>query len=251
MAITANRDLKRYVDQELRSYGVAASQHIWKGALLGIERTTGYVRNLVAGDVFAGVAYEEIDNSAGAAAAKNVRCYTQGDFILAVNNATQASAGSLVFALDNEVTGTSTSQGASHCGILLGMISASQGIVRIEPMNVPRIEHALDIVLVSSTGGATTNPVMITQRAIKITGAQVSFNSIPNSGNLDVGTDNSDPDEVIDAFNLATLTPNTPAALTPVSRDVAKNVRLWAKVGQATTTAGTGGILSVRYIELP
>jgi hypothetical protein len=251
MALTANRDLKRYVDQELRSYAVAASQHIWKGALLGIERSTGYVRNLVAGDVFAGVAYEEMDNSSGSGAAKNVRLYTQGDFILTVNNATQALAGSLVFALDSETTGLTSSQGASHCGMLLGMVSASQGIVRIDPMKVSQIEHALEVPLVSSTSGATTNPVMITQRAIKIVSVQVSFNTVPNSGALDVGTDNSDPDEVIDAFNLATLTAHTPSLLTPFSRDVAKNLRVWAKVGVATTTAGVGGTLSIRYIELP
>lgn len=251
MAITANRDLKRYVDQELRSYPVAASQHIWKGALLGVERSSGNVRNLVAGDAFAGIAYEEMDNSSGSGAAKSVRAYTQGDFILTINNATQALAGSLVLALDNETTGMTSTQGASHCGTLLGMVSANLGIVRIDPLAGSQVEHALDVPLVSSTSGATTNPVMITQRAIKVVSVQVSFNTVPNSGNLDVGTGNTNPTEVISGFNLSTLTAHTPTLLTPFARDVAKNVRVWAKVGQATTTAGVGGVLSIRYIELP
>ena len=46
MALTANRELNRYVDQELRSFPVAASQHVWKGALVGVDRSTGYVQFL-------------------------------------------------------------------------------------------------------------------------------------------------------------------------------------------------------------
>jgi hypothetical protein len=119
------------------------------------------------------------------------------------------------------------------------------------PLATPGIELSVNVPLVSSTTGATTNGVLITQRAVKITSAQVSFNTVPNSGNLDVGTDNTNPTQIVSAFNLATLTAHVPANLGLVGRDAAKNVRIWARVGQATTTAGVGGLLTVRFFELP
>ncbi len=52
-------------------------------------------------------------------------------------------------------------------------------------------------------------------------------------------------------LDLSTLTDDTPAALTIVARDVAAGARVWAKVGQASSVAGVGGLLTVRYVELP
>jgi hypothetical protein len=251
MALSANRELNRYVDQELRSFPVAGAAHIYKGAIVGVERADGFARGLVAGDVFAGIAYEEIDNGAGIDGAASVRLYTQGDFIMAVTNASQSRIGGPVYATADDAASVTPAAGASYIGILVGVAGSNQGIVRIMPMAAPQVELAAHAPLASSLSAATTNPVLITQRAIKIVSAQVSFNTIPNQGNLDVGTDNSDPDEIVDAFNLAGLTAHTPAILTLAGADVAKNVRIWAKVGQASSTAGVGGVLSLRYYELP
>jgi hypothetical protein len=251
MALTANRELNRYVDQELRSFPVAAGAHIYKGVFVGVDRTTGFARNLVAGDVFAGIAYEEMDNTGGLDGAMSVRLYTQGDFILTVNGATQSWVGAPVYATANDVTSVAPPAGASYVGMLMNMTGANQGVVRIMPLANPQIERSTQTPLTSLTTGATSNPVLITQRAIKVISVQVSFNTIPNQGALDVGTDNADPDEIIDAFNLATLTAHTPAVLTIVGTDFAKNLRIWAKVGQASTTVGVGGLLSMRYFELP
>lgn len=252
MALTANRELNRYVDQELRSFPLAAAEHIWKGALLGVERSTGCVRNLVAGDLFAGVAYEEADNSAGVAGALSVRAYTQGDFILPAQSLSEDLLGSPVYALSDEaVTANPAAVGASYCGILVGVAGATEGIVRIAPLSASQIERALQVPLTSLTTAATTNPVMIAQRTIVILSVQVSFNTVPNQGLLDLGTDATDPDEIVDAFNLATLTAHTPRLLTLMSTLVQKGQRVWAKVGQASTTAGVGGMLSIRYVELP
>jgi hypothetical protein len=240
------------VDQELRTFPVAASAHIYKGALVGMERSTGFVRNLVAGDVFAGVAYEEMDNTAGASGGElSVRLYTQGDFALPVNNATQGWAGAPVFAVDNQSTTVQAQLGGSLCGTLVNVTGSNQGIVRILALAAPQAELSVSAPLASSLSGTTTNPVLITQRAIKVTSVQASFNTVPNSGNLDVGTDNTNPNQIVAAFNLATLTAHVPANLTLAGRDVAKNLRIWARVGQATTTAGVGGLLTVRFFELP
>lgn len=252
MALTANRELNRYVDQELRTFPVAAAAHVYKGALVGLERATGFVRNLVAGDVFAGVAYEEADNTAGSSGGElSVRLYTQGDFALPVNNATQALAGAPVFALDSQSTTVLAVLGGSLCGRLINVTGSNQGIVRIEPLAAPQVELSVSAALASSTSAATTNPVLITQRAIKITSVQVSFNTVPNSGNLDVGTDNTNPNQIVSGFGLSSLTAHVPANLTIAARDVAKNLRIWAKVGQASSTAGVGGVLTVRFFELP
>jgi len=251
MALTANRELNRFVDQELRSFTVAASAHVWKGALVGVERSTGHVRNLQPGDMFVGIAYEEVDNSNGAAGEVSIRLYTQGDFVLTTNNATQAWVGSAVYAVDDEVTGVLTFGGESYVGVLMAVLSTNLGIVRINPVGAKQVEFAVQVPLVSSTTQANLIPVMMTQRAIKFIGAEVSFLTVPDQGLLDVGTTVSDPDEMVNAFNLATLTSNTPTVLLPVFRDVPKGQVIWAKVGQASTTPGDGGLLSLRYLELP
>lgn len=251
MALTANRELNRYVDQELRSYPVAAAEHIYKGVFVGVQRSTGYVRNLAAGDLFAGIAYEEIDNADGADGELSVRVYTQGDFVLPVSGITQTQVGGPVFASDNEQAAGWPSPGASYLGVIVAMISASSGIVRIGPMGTWQTEHSLQTSLSSSTGGATTHAVLIPERAIMVTSARVSFSTVPDQGNLDVGTTVSDPDEMVDAFDLSGLAANAPTTLALEGRTFAAGAPLYAKVGQASSTAGDGGVLSLRYVELP
>jgi hypothetical protein len=251
MALTASRDLNRYVDQELRTFPVAASERVWKGALVGVERTTGSVRNLVAGDLFAGIAYEEVDNSDGGNAEKMIRLYTQGDFVLPAYNASQAWVGAPVYAIADDATSVISLTGASYCGILISVTGSGTGIIRIQPLAASQTERSLQVPLASSTSGATTNPVLVTERAIKIISLVVSFITAPDQGNLDIGTDASDPDEIVNAFDLSTLAPQTPTTPTLGGRDVDKNMHVWAKVGQASSTAGVGGLLSLRYVELP
>jgi hypothetical protein len=251
MALTASRELNRFVDQELRSFSVAAAAKVFKGAIVGVERSTGHVRNLQAGDTFAGIAYEEVDNTNGSAGEVSVRLYTQGDFVLTTNGATQTWVGSAIYAVDDEATTVSPSQGASFVGVLMAVLGTNLGIVRIMPVGAQQVEHALQIPLVSSTSQASMVPVMVTQRAIKVMSVEVSFLTVPDQGLLDVGTTVADPDELVNAFNLATLASNVATLLVPVLRDIAKGQVVWAKVGQASATAGDGGLLSLRYVEVP
>ena len=134
--ITQNRELSRYIDQELRTLPVAAAMRIYKGALIGIQPGTGFARNLVAGDRFAGIAYEEIDNRDGSAGGEQfIRAYTQGDFVLPVIDALQECCGDPVYATDNESL-CLYREGApinSYAGILIARTGANQGIVRILP----------------------------------------------------------------------------------------------------------------------
>lgn len=251
MALTSNRELNRYVDQELRAYGVASGAQIYKGAYVGVERTSGYVRNLQPGDSFAGIAYEEVDNSVGSGGEQTARVYTQGDFVLPAVSISQSLAGSPVYALDSETITVLPTAGSSFVGVLLAPVSANLAIVRLLPVGAQSIELAVNIPLTSSTSAANTHSVFLPQRAIRVISAQVSFRTVPDQGLFDVGTVPADPDEMVDAFALNTLVANTPVVLPLVTRTFAASQPIYAKVGQATTTAGQGGMLSIRYVEMP
>ena len=132
MALAANREVDRYVDQELRSFPVKASAHVYKGALVG--HNGGYARGLVAADPFLGVAYEEADNSAGSDGDKDVRVYTIGDFDLALSGAAVTNLDDLVYAsADGTLTFTSTSN--SFVGRCVGVPSSGRIVLRLEGFN--------------------------------------------------------------------------------------------------------------------
>lgn len=134
MALSANRDVDRYVDQELRTLPVKASTHIYKGALVGLDG--GYARGLVAADGFVGVAYEEADNSSGSDGDKVVRVFTMGDFEHALSSASRANNGSSVYASDDE-TLTLTASGNSLVGHQIDSPSANKIVLRINTTPSP------------------------------------------------------------------------------------------------------------------
>ncbi len=144
MALTASRNVENYVDQALRTLRVAASSKIFRGALIGLN-STGFARGLVAGDSFQGIAYEEKDNSAGAAGALTVRVLTIADIEHAVSGAAQADVGRPVFASADD-TLTFVSAGNSYVGIAQDFVSSGLAIIRIDPNGalVKTITHAVE-----------------------------------------------------------------------------------------------------------
>ncbi|UCE60485.1 MAG: hypothetical protein JSU63_01805 [Phycisphaerales bacterium] len=130
MALSANRDVDHYIDQELRSFQVAASAHIFKGAFVGLSG--GYARPLTAGDPWVGIAYEEMNNSSGADGDLSVRVYTTGDFGLTLSGATVSSIGRPVFASADD-TLTFTGAGNSYVGIVQDVVATNEIILRIDP----------------------------------------------------------------------------------------------------------------------
>ena len=130
MALSANRDVDHYVDQELRSFAVAAGEHIYKGAFVGLS-SGGYAQALTAGDLFIGVAYEEADNSSGSAGDASVRIYTLGDFRHALSGAAITNLGDAVYAsADDTLTFTSTSN--SYVGCAVDVPSSGEIVLRLE-----------------------------------------------------------------------------------------------------------------------
>jgi hypothetical protein len=132
MALSANRDVDRYVDQELRSFKVAAGAHIYKGGFVGLN--SGYARALSAGDQCVGIAYEEANNASGAAGAISVRVYTQGDFLHTLTGAAVTNIGDAVYAsADDTLTFTSTNN--SLVGVCVDVPEANKIILRLNPFN--------------------------------------------------------------------------------------------------------------------
>ena len=82
---------------------VIASDIIYEGAAVGESVSTGTARPLVAADTFLGFAAENVDNSTGAAAAKNVKLITAGSVWLTVTNGDNINdVGDTVYASDED-----------------------------------------------------------------------------------------------------------------------------------------------------
>lgn len=251
MSLVASRDIPRFVDQELRTHPVKAGEMIFRGAFVSVDRSTGAIRPLVSGDLFAGIAYEEVDNISGADGEKSCRVYTAGDFRHAVTGATAPAKGRPVFAIADDTLNLSASTSGSYVGALVDVLPGGDCIIRIDPLATSQVVHSVSAPLASLTTAATTNPILIVPRAIVVLSAQCVFNTKPDAGLLDVGWTNSDPDEIVDAFNLTLLTNHAVSTLTVVDPAVPAGSRIWAKVGQATSTPGVGGMLTLRYINVP
>jgi hypothetical protein len=147
MALSANRDADRYVDQELRSLPVRQGVHVYKGAFVGLSG--GYARPLVAGDPFAGIAYEEANNTGGVDGAAVVRVFTLGDFEHVLGSAARANNRGPVFASDDG-TLTLTASGNSFVGHQLEVPAANRIVLRIQITPTPLAGGTLTGELVSA-----------------------------------------------------------------------------------------------------
>ncbi len=143
MALAANRDVDHYVDQELRSFQIAAAKHVYKGALVGLS-AAGYAQPLVAGDPFVGISYEEINNT-GSTGDKSARIYSLGDFDHALSGAAIADVGRPVFASADD-TLTYVANGNSYAGVAQDVPSSGNIILRVDPARrlVKTITHAVE-----------------------------------------------------------------------------------------------------------
>ena len=142
MTLTANLEVDRLVDQELREYPVAASVNIFKGALVGMD-PTGNVRPFRPCDLFVGIAYEEGANSSGVAGDISVRVFTLGDFGLTLTGAAITDIGRAVYASDD---GTVTFDPVSNSfiGYVQDFITANEIVLRLHakgPLGVEALTH--------------------------------------------------------------------------------------------------------------
>lgn len=113
-------------------YAVIAADIIYEGAAVGLVAGTGHARPLVGGDKFAGFAETTVDNSAGAAAALNVRTLAAGQVQLAVSGAVITDTGQPVYATDDN-TFVFSPVGASFIGVVSRFVSSGKVIVAFGP----------------------------------------------------------------------------------------------------------------------
>lgn len=130
MALTANRDVDHFVDQEIRRCPVAASVQIFKGGFVGLN-SGKYARALAAGDKCVGLAYDGADNRSGGNGERCIRVYTQGDFLLPLSGASRTDIGKAVYASD-DATLTFTAMGNSLMGVCVDVPTAGQIILRVD-----------------------------------------------------------------------------------------------------------------------
>jgi len=107
---------------------VIASDIIFEGAAVGVVDATGHARPLNAADRFAGFCLTRCDNSAGAAAAKNVKVLVSGKVQLPVTGAVITDLGQPVYASDDD-TFSFVPTGGAFVGFVDRFVSAGVVIV--------------------------------------------------------------------------------------------------------------------------
>ncbi|MHB1001898.1 MAG: hypothetical protein ACYC27_21875 [Armatimonadota bacterium] len=138
-ATTQDRDSKRS-DGKLKSIKMAAVK-IPKGVLTCIN-TAGYVTNGAdtANFLFAGVSYEQVDNSAGSAGDKEIRIEKTGEhtFVYYGGDAGQSIIGKEVYIVDNQTVDEDAQVTTNDvkCGVIAEVVSA--GLVRVRIDNYTR-----------------------------------------------------------------------------------------------------------------
>ena len=130
---TAARDDKQS-QGDVVSYKLGAVK-VYAGTLIAIN-TSGYaVKGAdTASFVFAGVAADTVDNSAGAAGDKKIDCYTEGTFQFATSDtATQASVGKKVYLVDDSTVAlAATTTNDVLVGKVVEFVDASTLRVKID-----------------------------------------------------------------------------------------------------------------------
>lgn len=112
----------------INEYPVIASDIIYEGAAVGLVPASGHARPLAAGDRFVGFAEQKADNSAGAAAAINVRVRESGKVQLSVTGAVITDVGQPVYATDDAAFGF-TPVAAVFIGYVHRFVSSGVAVV--------------------------------------------------------------------------------------------------------------------------
>ena len=169
MALTANQEVDRLVDQELRQYGVTAGAHIYKGGFVGLAGD-GYAQAFVAGNLFLGLAYEEGDNTSGADGDVKVRVSTQGDFELTIASLATADIGAASYGSD-DATATLNPDNASYIGYVVDFVSTGVGIVRLQTGNLIRGQGFTVIGKLDCETGQTPSSVVLLPASLNSNGS--------------------------------------------------------------------------------
>lgn len=137
MALSENAKVTIGGEQMLQSLPVAAAVRIFKGALVGTNAVTSAgIKPFVAGDQFVGIAYEEANNTSGAAAAINCRIYTACDFVFTLSGVSTSNTGNNVSATADDAISIGGLT-AALCGKIIKAEATNLALVRMRPWYGP------------------------------------------------------------------------------------------------------------------
>lgn len=130
-ALTADRNVQS-MPATLKSYPVAASTSIYKGAMVCV--TGGYL--VPAADAagysrVAGVANEQVDNSSGTAGAKTCGVVSGRAFKMPATSITQAMVSSTMYVVDDATFDDGIGINSIVAGVLLEYVSTTEGWIFI------------------------------------------------------------------------------------------------------------------------
>lgn len=147
LSANVQRDYER---GETNTLPVAASATIYQGSAIGLS--SGYARQLVAGDVFKGFAEAKADNSGGSAGDVKVQVKHTGLIYLAVDSVAITDEGKAVYASDG-ATFTLTQSTNTRVGTVHRFVSTGYAIVKFNA------DAAGDLSGVSTIAGTLTGTV--------------------------------------------------------------------------------------------
>lgn len=136
MTTLAKNTPRNLVGGDINEHPVIAADIIYEGAGVG-DNGAGYVRPLVAGDMFKGFAEAKVDNSAGAAGDKTVRVLEKGKLQAAISGLVITDVDQPVYMSDDDVF-TLVAVGNSYIGKVHRFVSSGIGIVSF---NTDGIDH--------------------------------------------------------------------------------------------------------------
>ena len=135
-ALTADRNTTRETQDPQANYApVAASTTIFRGSIV-FNNASGYAvpAEDTANFSLAGVAREQVDNSAGANGDKTVELYSSGIFHFAHSGLVQADVGKSVYAVDDQTVAlAATTTNDIKVGTIKRWISSSSVAVELNP----------------------------------------------------------------------------------------------------------------------
>ena len=131
MAVTANQVLTRR-GADLTS-AKAAAVNLYAGTFAFYDASTGYVTNddNSGANAFAGIVYQQCDNSGGSAGDLSVELITEGQVLVTGSGFSQATVGDAIYASDN-YTATASSSSTSLIGRCTDFVSSTQVYVSIQ-----------------------------------------------------------------------------------------------------------------------
>ncbi|MDX2199257.1 MAG: hypothetical protein SF069_09850 [Phycisphaerae bacterium] len=137
MPLAQDRELDFFASADLIDLPIDLNVRIFKGSYVGRNRTTGFMRPLVAGDDFVGVAYRAADNTVAGATAGGLdaRVLQSADIVATVSGVAAGDIGREVYATDDE-TLSLTGADSSFVGRIVALAGAGQARIRLQTANV-------------------------------------------------------------------------------------------------------------------